>query len=113
MSSDSSQLDGEPFGLPSGWGNAKHGRMDSRIAKHIDNEWIQGGFLVGSGTDGERITPGGTQTLECKTSEGYVFRVQCHVAPVDRPVPFSGLLPKKGEHGPRQWGGLSSHARQN
>ena len=30
--------------------------------------------------------------FECKTSEGYVFRIQCHVAPVKRPIISPGLL---------------------
>ena len=34
--------------------------------------------------------------MQCQTEEGYVFRIQCHVAPVDRPIISSGLLLDKG-----------------
>ena len=47
-------------------------------------------------TDGKLIESEGTQTFECQTEEGYVFRIQCHVAPVDRPIISSGLLLNKG-----------------
>ena len=46
--------------------------------------------------DGKVIESEGTQTLQCETKEGFVFKVQCHVAPVDRPIMSAGLLLKKG-----------------
>ena len=46
--------------------------------------------------NGKIIESEGTQTLLCQAKEGYVFRIQCHVAPVDRPIISSGLLLNKG-----------------
>ena len=91
---------------------------------HTENSWVIDGFLIDSGSDAHMVPKGmfsapiiprpngpkikfeladgkiieseGTQTLQCETREGYVFRIQCHVAPVERPIISSGLLLNKG-----------------
>ena len=94
-----------------------------KVSKHTENSWVDGGFLVDSGSDAHMVPKGmfdapitprsngprikfelangkiieseGTQTLLYQTKEVYVFRIQCHVAPVDRPVISPGLLLNK------------------
>ena len=46
--------------------------------------------------NGKVIDSMGMQTLECTTKSGYTFRIQCHVAPVERPIISSGLLLSHG-----------------
>ena len=46
--------------------------------------------------NGEGIYSAGTQTLECRASGGCTSRLQCHVAPVERPIISSGLQVNKG-----------------
>ena len=93
------------------------------MTKHVDGEWTD--FLIDTGSDahmvpfgmfdapiippkesdkvikfelanGETIGSAGNQILECTTKSGYAFRIQCHVAPVERPIISSGLLLNHG-----------------
>ena len=124
LSSGLEKMEPTPFALHEEWSMRVGKRGIRRVTKHTEDSWVQGGFLVDSGSDAHMVPKGmfdapitprsggprikfelangkiieseGTQTLLCRTQEGYVFRIQCHVAPVDRPIISSGLLLNKG-----------------
>ena len=91
-------MDPEPFAVPEQWSMRVGKRKIQKVSKHTENSWVDGGFLVDSGSDAHMVPKGmfdapitprsngprikfelangkiieseGTQTLLCQTKEG-------------------------------------------